>query len=94
MQNKMMIETWAQYTHLEKLYGYLPGMDEELPARLFGLPADPELQGPDGVHHSLAGQMANSQGVRRALDVVRRGKKPSGRVGRYYGRVQGTGRLK
>ena len=40
MQNKMMIETWVQYTHLEKLYGYLPGMDEELPARLFGL--DPE----------------------------------------------------
>jgi hypothetical protein len=23
--------------HLEKLYGYLPGMDEELLARLFGL---------------------------------------------------------
>jgi len=25
---------------------------------LFGLPADPELQGPDGVHPSLAGQKA------------------------------------
>jgi hypothetical protein len=35
-----MIESWAQYTHLEKLYGYLPGMDEALLARLFGL--DPE----------------------------------------------------
>jgi acyl-CoA thioesterase I len=33
----MMIEAWVQYTHLEKLYGYLPGMDEELLARLFGL---------------------------------------------------------
>ena len=32
-----MIETWIQYTHLEKLYGYLPGMDEALMARLFGL---------------------------------------------------------
>ena len=40
MQNKMMIETWVRYTHLEKLYGYLPGMDEVLHARLFGL--DPE----------------------------------------------------
>jgi acyl-CoA thioesterase I len=36
VQNKM-IETWVRYTHLEKLYGYLPGMDEELLARLFGL---------------------------------------------------------
>jgi acyl-CoA thioesterase I len=32
-----MIETWIQYTHLEKLYGYQPGMDEALMARLFGL---------------------------------------------------------
>jgi lysophospholipase L1-like esterase len=39
VQNKM-IDNWVQYTHLEKLYGYLPGMDEELLARLFGL--DPE----------------------------------------------------
>ena len=39
-QNKMMIEPWVRYTHLEKLYGYLPGMDEELLARLFGL--DPQ----------------------------------------------------
>jgi hypothetical protein len=36
MQNPM-IEDWVQYTHLEKLYGYLPGMDEALMARLFGL---------------------------------------------------------
>jgi acyl-CoA thioesterase-1 len=36
MQNPM-IENWIQYTHLEKLYGYLPGMDEALMARLFGL---------------------------------------------------------
>jgi acyl-CoA thioesterase I len=36
MQNPM-IENWVQYTHLEKLYGYLPGMDEALMARLFGL---------------------------------------------------------
>jgi lysophospholipase L1-like esterase len=36
----MMIENWVRYTHLEKLYGYLPGMDEALLARLFGL--DPE----------------------------------------------------
>jgi acyl-CoA thioesterase-1 len=39
MQNQM-IENLVQYTHLEKLYGYLPGMDEALMARLFGL--DPE----------------------------------------------------
>ena len=36
MQNPM-IENWVQFTHLEKLYGYLPGMDEALLARLFGL---------------------------------------------------------
>ena len=36
-QNQMMIETWVRYTHLEKIYGYLPGMDESLMARLFGL---------------------------------------------------------
>jgi acyl-CoA thioesterase I len=40
VQNKMMIEKLVQFTHLEKLYGYLPGMDEALQARLFGL--DPE----------------------------------------------------
>jgi acyl-CoA thioesterase I len=33
----MMIEKLVQFTHLEKLYGYLPGMDEALVARLFGL---------------------------------------------------------
>jgi acyl-CoA thioesterase-1 len=37
VQNRMMIENLVQYTHLEKLYGYLPGMDESLMARLFGL---------------------------------------------------------
>src|SRR5215212_705182 len=36
MQNQM-IENFVQFTHLEKLYGYLPGMDEALMARLFGL---------------------------------------------------------
>jgi acyl-CoA thioesterase-1 len=36
MQNPM-IENLVQFTHLEKLYGYLPGMDETLMARLFGL---------------------------------------------------------
>jgi hypothetical protein len=36
MQNQM-IEKLVQFTHLEKLYGYLPGMDEALMARLFGL---------------------------------------------------------
>jgi acyl-CoA thioesterase I len=33
----MMIEKLVQFTHLEKLYGYLPGMDEALVAWLFGL---------------------------------------------------------
>jgi hypothetical protein len=33
------IEAWIQYTHLDKLYGYLPGMTRALPA-VFGL--DPE----------------------------------------------------
>ena len=37
MQDRMMIEKLVQFTHLEKLYGYLPGMDESLMARLFGL---------------------------------------------------------
>ncbi len=37
MQNQMMIEKLVQFTHLEKLYGYLPGMDEATVARLFGL---------------------------------------------------------
>lgn len=37
MQNPMMIENLVRFTHLEKLYGYLPGMDEALMARLFGL---------------------------------------------------------
>jgi hypothetical protein len=36
MQNPM-IENSVRFMHLEKLYGYLPGMDEELLARLFGL---------------------------------------------------------
>jgi acyl-CoA thioesterase-1 len=29
-------ETWLQYTHLDKLYGYLPGLSDALPG-LFGL---------------------------------------------------------
>jgi hypothetical protein len=33
----MMIENLVQYRHLEKLYGYLPGMDESLMTQLFGL---------------------------------------------------------
>jgi lysophospholipase L1-like esterase len=33
-----MIEKWVQYTHLVKLYGYLPGMAEALPA-VFGMSA-------------------------------------------------------
>ena len=37
MQNRMMIEAWVRYAHLEKLYGYLPGVDEALIARLFWL---------------------------------------------------------
>ncbi len=40
MQNQM-IENLDQYIHLEMLSGYLPGMDEALMARLFGL--DPVL---------------------------------------------------
>lgn len=40
MQNQM-IENLVQFTHIEKLYGYLPGMDEALMGRLFGL----ELEG-------------------------------------------------
>jgi lysophospholipase L1-like esterase len=31
-----MTETWLQYTHLEKLYGYLPGMPEAA-AAIFGM---------------------------------------------------------
>jgi acyl-CoA thioesterase I len=34
---KPMLESLVQYTHLKKLYGYLPGMDEALMGRLFGL---------------------------------------------------------
>jgi acyl-CoA thioesterase-1 len=30
------IDMWVQYTHLEKLYGYLPGMAQSMPA-IFGL---------------------------------------------------------
>jgi hypothetical protein len=26
------VETWVRFTHLDKLYGYLPGMAEALPA--------------------------------------------------------------
>jgi acyl-CoA thioesterase I len=37
VHDRMMIEKLVQFTHLEKLYGYLPGMDESLMARLFGL---------------------------------------------------------
>jgi acyl-CoA thioesterase I len=36
MQNPM-IQNLVQFTHLEKLYGYLPGMDEATVAALFGL---------------------------------------------------------
>lgn len=31
-----MIDMWVQYTHLDKLYGYLPGMSEAIPA-IFGM---------------------------------------------------------
>jgi acyl-CoA thioesterase I len=34
-----MARLWLQYTHLEKLYGYLPGMVEAQPA-IFGLPPE------------------------------------------------------
>ena len=34
--NSEMIASWVRYTHLEKLYGYLPGMVESVPA-VFGL---------------------------------------------------------
>jgi acyl-CoA thioesterase I len=34
--NQQMIEKFVQYTHLEKLYGYLPGMAEVMPA-VFGM---------------------------------------------------------
>lgn len=44
MQNPM-IENLVRFTHLEKLHGYLPGMDEALMARLFGL----DLEGYRGV---------------------------------------------
>lgn len=37
MQNQMMIENLLQFTHLEKLYSYLPGMDGATVATLFGL---------------------------------------------------------
>jgi acyl-CoA thioesterase-1 len=37
VQQDQMIESWVRYTHLEKLYGYLPGIDDALLARLFGL---------------------------------------------------------
>jgi lysophospholipase L1-like esterase len=33
-----MIETWVRYTHLDKLYGYLPGMAEAVPA-VYGMDA-------------------------------------------------------
>lgn len=60
MQNKTMIEAWVRYTHLEKLYGYLPGMDEELQARLFGL--DPEE------YRTIRGHFeANARGAAREL---------------------------
>jgi len=31
-----MVQNWLQYTHLDKLYGYLPGMPQAAPA-IFGL---------------------------------------------------------
>lgn len=34
-----MMNNWLQYTHLEKLYGYLPGMADALPA-IFGMTAE------------------------------------------------------
>lgn len=46
---KQMVEDFVQFTHLEKLYDSLPGMDEALVARLFGL--DPEGYHLSGVAH-------------------------------------------
>lgn len=37
--SQSMAEAWIQFTHLDKLYGYLPGMDGALPA-IFGLPPE------------------------------------------------------
>lgn len=39
--SEAMAKLWLQYTHLEKLYGYLPGMAETQPA-IFGLPLGPD----------------------------------------------------
>jgi acyl-CoA thioesterase I len=60
VQNKTMIETWVRYTHLEKLYGYLPGMDEDLLARLFGLDLEE--------YRAIRGHFdANARGAAREL---------------------------
>ncbi len=34
-----MMAMWAQYTHLDKLYGYLPGLTDAIPA-IFGMDPD------------------------------------------------------
>ncbi len=61
MEN-LMIQNLVQLTHLEKTYGYLPGMGEVTVAALFG-PDEVTYreitpQGPDGAHPSLANQKA------------------------------------
>ncbi len=57
------VEHWVQYNQLDKLYGHLPGLAAALPAVLGPVPAAPDLQDPDGVRPSLAGQAA----IARAL---------------------------
>ncbi len=59
MNDPRTAELWLQYTHLDKLYGYLPGLAEAQPA-IFGLDPDEHIKiterfaaAADGVAESL-----------------------------------------
>ncbi|GEL20043.1 hypothetical protein [Pseudonocardia asaccharolytica] len=59
--NEQMIEQWVQYTHLDKLYSYLPGMAEALPAVFGALDVAhprPGARGQSRPVSALAGQVS------------------------------------
>jgi len=66
------VEKWLQYTHLDKLYGYLPGITEALPT-VFGLsPAeyDDVLAGFAAHAESAAGDLLADPGFAAAVDAL------------------------
>lgn len=65
-------QMWLQYTHLEKLYGYLPGLTDALPA-IFGLDPSAYAQITSGFEtraRDAARQLLDHDGVTAQVDAL------------------------